>query len=88
MSAREQKAYDDEIKPLKEKLGALRSLLDEKLESISGKPMSGKTAEPVPPPLPPTGAPSSNIGKLREQEGIDAAAAKTSYLKSLFKTAK
>lgn len=83
MSAREQKAYDDEIMPLKEKLGALRSSLDEKLESITGKPMSNKPAA-----APSTSTPSSNLGKLREQEGIDAAAAKTSYLKSLFKTAK
>ena len=83
MAAREQKAYEEEIKPLKEKRATLRSLLDEKLESITGKPMSNKPAA-----APSTGTPSSNIGKLREQEGIDAAAAKTSYLKSLFKTAK
>ena len=86
MAAREQKAYEEEIKPLKEKLVTLRSSLDEELESITGKPAAAP-AQPLP-AAPSTGTPSSNIGKLREQEGIDAAAAKTSYLKSLFKTAK
>ena len=84
MASREQKAYDEEIKPLKEKLGVLKSALDEKLESITGKPLS-KPAETEGSAN--TFTPSSGFGDLRVQEATESAKAKNSYLKSLFKTA-